>query len=98
MINDVMMSMIAEGRNYLSDFQVTGGLERVEEVLRDGVLVGEVLEELLDARLEVPGAHEVLHHPDDGAALAVGDGVEHRVDLVRRVHVHHDGPARDGGV
>ena len=102
--------------NYLSDWQIRCSFERVKEILRHGVLVGKVLEELADARFEIRGAHEVFHHseisciafqfnecmirraPYDGAALAVRDGVEHRVDLVRRVDVHHDGSTRNGGV
>ena len=57
------------------------GSQLVEEVLSDGVLEGELDQEVVDTLTELVWAHEALHHSDDGGALRVRDHVEDRVDL-----------------
>ncbi len=79
----------------LVDGLVAGGCLRVPEVLRGGVAVFMRGQIGVHAFAEGFLAEIVLHHQQHVAGLAVGDAVEHLVDLVGRVGLGADG-ARGG--
>jgi hypothetical protein len=64
--------------------------DKVRSMFLIGVAVGIGLKIAADALVEGVCLEEVGHHPDDGAALRVGDRVEYLVDLVRIVHGNRD--------
>jgi hypothetical protein len=73
--------------------RLAGGLtERRPQIAGVGVAVGVRAEILPDAVAEDGGPEMLLHHPEDGRALLVGQDVEHRVGVTGRVHRILDRP------
>ncbi len=59
-----------------------------------GIAKGPGMEIVGDGPVEGLQLEKACHHPDDGAALRVGDHVENLVDLVRIVDRDGDGVGR----
>ena len=72
----------------------TGLLDGVPQVARLGVPVGVRAQVVADALAELLGAEVLLEHAQDGAALLVGEHVEHPVGVGRRAHLELDRAGR----
>ena len=76
----------------LVDGLATRLLQRIPEVLRGGIAVQVRLQVAMHARAKGLFAQIVLGHQKHGSGLAIGDAVEHLVDLARSLGVGANRP------
>ena len=89
---EVRVSSLVQPRaHHLRDRLARSGCQGVPEVHGVGVVVAVLDQIVVESLPEILGAEEVFEHPQDGAALAVADGVEELPDLRRVLDLLMDG-------